>query len=165
MNDSLVANINSLVSAQDVLWHLGDWAFSSVAAAIEFRDRITCKTVNLIIGNHDKHRLKHEQFRKLFSRIDHQTDIRVNRQSFVLNHYSMRVWDKMHYGVYHLYGHSHSSLDEPEGYLGMDVGVDAYAKRFGIKPENYRPFTFEEIRNILSKRRFVAVDHHNEETT
>ena len=31
-------------------------------------------------------------------------------QLVVLCHYAMRVWDRSHYGSWHLYGHSHGNL-------------------------------------------------------
>jgi calcineurin-like phosphoesterase family protein len=43
-------------------------------------------------------------------------------QVIVLCHYSMQVWDRSHYGSWHLFGHSHGSLKGIG--LSFDVGVD-----------------------------------------
>jgi calcineurin-like phosphoesterase family protein len=40
----------------------------------------------------------------------------------VLSHFPLEVWDRKHYGSYHLHGHSHGNLP-PRG-RRMDVGVD-----------------------------------------
>lgn len=52
----------------------------------------------------------------------------------VLCQYAMRVWDRSHYGAWHLYGHSHGSL--PGSGLSFDIGVDC---------NRFRPFSLEEV--------------------
>jgi hypothetical protein len=51
----------------------------------------------------------------------------------------------------------------------LDVGVDAVAAMLSgnvsgtgniSKPEHYRPLSFEEMRAIMKKKEFEAVDHH-----
>ena len=56
----------------------------------------------------------------------------------------------MHHGSWHLYGHSHGSLPEPTN-KSMDVGCML---------NNYIPYEFEDIKNIMSTRVFESVDHH-----
>lgn len=79
--------------------------------------------------------------------------------SFFLSHYAHRVWDKSHHGRYHLFGHSHGSLDHLEWGRSMDVGVDSAFKRFG----EYRPFNIKEVIEILDKRSPLIIDHHKPE--
>ena len=55
MNDALVDGINSVVREDDVLFHLGDWSFGGIDNIWEFRKRIRCKNIYLILGNHDEH--------------------------------------------------------------------------------------------------------------
>ena len=55
MNDTLVNNINSMVGEDDVLIHDGDWSFGGIENIWEFRKRIICKNIHLILGNHDHH--------------------------------------------------------------------------------------------------------------
>lgn len=57
-----------------------------------------------------------------------------------------------------LYGHSHDSMEtEPWG-RSMDVGVDSAFRILG----EYRPFSYEEIKNIMETRQPNPVDHHLE---
>lgn len=58
MNDTLVNNINEVVGENDILIHLGDWSFGGFDSIAEFRDRINCKNIHLVFGNHDHHQLK-----------------------------------------------------------------------------------------------------------
>ena len=77
-----------------------------------------------------------------------------------MSHYAHRIWDKSHHGVCHLYGHSHSSLEHIEWGKSMDVGVDNAFRLFG----QYRPFSMEEVTEILDKRPILFIDHHNKNT-
>lgn len=93
-----------------------------------------------------------------FDWIRDMAEINVNGQHIVLCHYAMRVWNKSHRGSWHLYGHSHNSLETEVWGRSMDVGVDSAKVILG----DYRPFSFDEISRILSKREFKGVDHHEE---
>lgn len=55
MNRDMVEGINARVAPDDDLYILGDYSFKMTAeAAVELRDRINCRNVHLIPGNHDK---------------------------------------------------------------------------------------------------------------
>ena len=51
-----------------------------------------------------------------------------------LCHYAMRVWNKSHWNVPHLYGHSHGNL--PSQGLSFDIGVDCH---------NYFPVSMKRV--------------------
>jgi calcineurin-like phosphoesterase family protein len=46
------------------------------------------------------------------------------------------VWEKKHYGAWHLYGHSYGNLLLIEGEFSLDIGVDRW---------NYAPVSPEQI--------------------
>lgn len=102
MNETMATNINIKVDRSDYLFHLGDWSFGPVQNAERFRSMINCRNVHLIVGNHDRKFLKEKQFTKLFSKIDGLYEGTVEDQFMVLCHYAMRVWNRSHYGAYHL---------------------------------------------------------------
>ena len=90
---------------------------------LEYHQRIRCKKVHSLPGNHDK------QARKLtqdFSWIENLNEISIQGQTIVLCHYALRVWNRSHHGSWHLYGHSHGRLPESPTSLSMDVGVDIH---------------------------------------
>ena len=68
-------------------------------------------------------------------------ELRVGRHSqvLVLCHYALRVWDRAHYGAWHLYGHSHGTL--PAWGLSLDVGVDSH---------DFRPINLDEVATRLN---------------
>lgn len=65
-------------------------------------------------------------------------------------------------GKVHITGNSHNTLDKDgvEWGKSMDVGIDAAFHRFGV----YTPFSFEEIKDIMSERDTKIIDHHNKYT-
>jgi calcineurin-like phosphoesterase family protein len=156
----LIEGINSFVDEHDTLWHLGDWAWGGSGGYYEtcrrFRDRVVCRTVNLVWGNHDRRTI-----RDLFNQAHDQVEISVAGQKITLNHYAMAVWQDSHKGAWHFYGHSHSRAEEwldthLPGRRSIDVGVDNAARMLGM----YRPWTFEELRALLDGRTGCAIDHH-----
>lgn len=73
MDDVIIDNTNAVVGEDDVLYHNGDFAFGRDAThqrIVEVRNRIRCKNIYLIFGNHDKEIKKKEFLRNLFVSID-----------------------------------------------------------------------------------------------
>lgn len=155
MTQKLANNINLKVSRKDTLWHLGDWAFGGLDKTIKFREMLNCQRVYLIVGNHDKHHLKHDIFLNLFERVYDVYEYRFSgvRQRMFLSHYAHRVWDKSHHGVWHLYGHSHGTLPDDPTSLSFDAGVDCH---------KFVPLCYQDIKLIMSRKTWKAVDHHGE---
>lgn len=161
MNDHIIDNINKVVDKNDILFHLGDFAFapkhSYYDTALYFRNKINCKTIYNIWGNHD-----HKEIRRLFDDCFDLTEIYIENQSYVLCHYCMLQWNKSHHGAIHLYGHSHSALEEfaekvMPGRKSIDVGIDNAYKVLG----EYRPFSHIEIKEIMDKKNGHSTgDHH-----
>ena len=160
MDEALIEGYNSVATGpDDVILHLGDVFFGDPE---RYLDRLNGKIL-FVTGNHDKQMLNFLYRNKNQNKVKHLgnlTEVDLDGQMAVVCHFAMRVWNKSHYGAWHLYGHSHASLDEPDTMRSMDVGVDAAYKRLG----EYRPFTIPEISEIMNKKDFKPVDHHTGET-
>jgi len=163
MDSVLLQNINNLVKPNDRLAIIGDFAWwrCSPEQLKAYRDSIKCKNVYLVIGNHDQKCLKY--LRELFVKTDYIMEVDSytstgEKVSLVLCHYAMRVWDKSHYGSWHLYGHSHDNLDYNKESWGksMDCGIVS-AWRLVDKPI----FEFEDIENLMKDREDNIIDHHD----
>jgi calcineurin-like phosphoesterase family protein len=167
MNDTLVNNINELVGQDDILIHLGDWSFGGFERIEEFRNRIVCRNIHLVLGNHDQHiRNNKGNIQTLFlSALDYMNlDLRINRSgniekyNLILMHYPISSWDGLSKGNIHLHGHVHLPPQQriAEG-RAMDVGVDG---------NNYYPISINEIIDIMDnrpiKRLSLPIDHHEE---
>lgn len=182
-DDALIENINKLVQPNDILYHLGDFAFRASKSTQEYRNRIACKHIVMIGGNHDPRRSNwrlDQRFANLFTEAHELLQIkplfRGERIKITLCHYAMRVWNSSHYGSYMLFGHSHYSLPDDPCSLSLDVGVDAVAGRATgftypqleqmqfapglLKSEHYRPISLDEVAELMAKKQFKPIDHH-----
>jgi calcineurin-like phosphoesterase family protein len=130
MNDRIVNGINAAVGQDDILFHLGDWSFGGFERIEEFRNRINCRNIHIVLGNHDHHiERDREGIRQLFTSVNQYLELEVKgkdwEQNYVLMHYPIISWNKMNDGVIHLHGHVHLSADRRIGKgKTMDVGVD-----------------------------------------
>jgi calcineurin-like phosphoesterase family protein len=161
MNDALVHGINKVVAPDDVLYHLGDFNFGGIKNQIEFRSRIQCETIHLLLGNHDFNhgqRPIDDAARSRFASIQHYKEIVIGGTEIVLSHYAMRVWNRQGKGAWHLYGHSHGSLPQLRNF-SMDVGVDrpGPVKFFPV------PLNFFDILGVFDDDHHAieAQDHHS----
>lgn len=160
MNESLIKNINSKVGEDDVLIHLGDWSFGGFENIQKFRDRILCKEIHLILGNHDHHiENDREGCQKLFTSVNHYTRLQYKYKTFVLCHFPIASWDGLNKGNIHLHGHVHlpTNLRFGKG-KKMDVGVDGHPE-FGV-------YDMDEVIRLMEKRDILSdmlFDHHTDE--
>lgn len=162
-NDVIVDNINSRVGSNDILFHLGDWSFGGFERIQEFRDRIKCKNIHLILGNHDQHiENNKENIQKIFTSVQYYLEISIGKQFIVMSHWPMKVWNHGHKGAWQLHGHCHNSLQPDNIWLAgivktsnprrtMDIGLDT---------NNLDVYSFTELQEIMSKRPITVVDHH-----
>ena len=166
MNDTLVNNINEVVGVDDILIHLGDWSFGGFENIELFRNRINCKNIHLVFGNHDHHiRRNKGDVQSLFSSVQdylmidlrmHKPGKIVDRHTLICMHYPIASWDGMNDGNIHLHGHVHLPNNQrvADG-MAMDVGVDG---------NNYYPISIENVLTIMRyqpiKRLTLPKDHH-----
>lgn len=150
MNEALIDNWNAVVNHGDIVYHLGDVSFHGPSYTQVLLGRLKGR-IHLIRGNHDH---LNKATEACFETVDDVREIYVGQQKIVLCHYAMLVWNKSHYGVWMLHGHSHGNLRIDNTARRMDVGVDAVP--------GYRPIEYAEVKEIMDKRRFVSVDHHVE---
>lgn len=168
MNDCIVNYINTTVGENDILFHLGDFSFGGFENIKEFRNKINCKNIHLVLGNHDHHIERNkENIQNLFSSVNNYVRLDVRRPSttkkgeiekynFVLMHYPIASWDGMNDGVMHLHGHIHLPKHQRIGNgRSLDVGVDG---------NGMKPLVLGEVRGLLKdqpiKKLVLPKDHH-----
>jgi calcineurin-like phosphoesterase family protein len=151
MNNAIVDNINDVVNENDYLVHLGDWSFGGFEKIQEFRERINCKNIILLLGNHDHHiQRDKDKVRKLFTLVSNYEEMKVKGiGSFVLCHYPIISWNGLRKGVYMLHGHQHLKGDDK---FGKGIDGPAFGKRMDVgmdgSPE-FRPYHIEEAVKLL----------------
>ena len=157
MNDRIVNGINEVVGQDDILFHLGDWSFGGFESIPEFRNRINCNNIHLVLGNHDHHIERDKAgIRYAFSSVNQYVELNVNNEyNFVLMHYPIMSWNKMNDGVIHLHGHVHLP---PERRIGkgkmMDVGIDG---------NGMDPISLNKVLTLMNPRPIKSgfeFDHH-----
>jgi len=156
MNERLIDGINHFVDQDDTLIMLGDVSFGGFENIGNFLDRIICKNIHLILGNHDHHiENNRDNIQSRFLSVNHYLEVKINDTSFVLCHYPLQSWHGLNKGVIHLHGHVHLSENKKFGNgKKMDVGVDG---------NGMDPYSIDDIIKIMDKRHIgsdMTGDHH-----
>jgi calcineurin-like phosphoesterase family protein len=156
MNDKILENIQAVVKPEDWLYFLGDLAFThgrpDVELVKDWLDEIPTQNMVWILGNHDKY---YRDYQNWFKKVCEVHRTKIDGQEIFLSHYAHMVWPSSHHGTWSLCGHSHGSLKEilPDYPTGkqIDVGVDVH---------NFKPLSFDEIKQIMDKKSIQEIDHH-----
>ena len=139
MNLEIIKRWNEKVQPDDTGYILGDFCWKT--DALQYVTQMNGRII-LIRGNHDR-----DIDRLHFDAVHDLLKVKIGGQKIVLCHYAMRVWDCSHHGSWHLYGHSHGSLEgEPWG-LSMDVGVDTH---------DFYPWSLADISKVMENRNVQA---------
>jgi calcineurin-like phosphoesterase family protein len=169
MNAAIVDGINQVVGQDDILVHLGDWSFGGFESIQEFRDRIICKNIYLILGNHDHHIENNRgNCQDLFKGVYQYTRLEVVRPinsrivekfNFVLSHFPIASHHDMNKGVVHLHGHVHLP---PHLRIGKGKSLDV-----GVDGNGLEPISLDEVVKLMSKQPIKKLelpkDHHETE--
>lgn len=140
MDKEIVRRWNEVVTGNDTVYHLGDFAFGRDATLPYISDiaKELKGKIKLIRGNHEK-MASAIQWR--FSSINDYSEINIGGQEIVLFHYGMRTWHHDLRGTWHLYGHSHGGL--PPFGKSLDIGVDSW---------DFAPVSFDRLKEVMDKR-------------
>lgn len=160
-DEILIQNINNVVRQNDILWHCGDVAMGGYDNVYKFRKRLICKTIHLLLGNHDNAIRNNKiiqtdggyiNIQNLFTTVDKLLFKKINGQDMVLCHFPLRSWENGSKGSWMIHGHTHGTLSKYKDFKQLDVGIDNH-------PE-FRPHAFEEIQLIMADKVNLNVDHH-----
>lgn len=163
MNDAIVNGINKTVGQDDILIIAGDLAFGGAEKVVEFLDRIVCKNLYLVYGNHDQNIAKNVMnLQDYFIACYCQLHLSIGKCDFFISHYPTVSHPGLNRGVLMLHGHVHLNTQNRFGPgQQMDIGFDG-------SPEN-RPYNIiTECVSLLKDRpmkSYLPNDHHTEEFT
>lgn len=153
MNDELVQRWNEVVGPDDIVFHLGDFAWGGSDVWNSIMSRLNGK-IYLVLGNHDEKNIRQGYMRR-FEWVGYQMHITIEGRSIYLNHYPFLCYGGSYRGkdaVWQLFGHVHSK----EGMTGMDK--DRLANLLptqydvGVDNNDYRPISFREVSDIINKQ-------------
>jgi len=164
---TLVYLWNEAVGPDDIVYHLGDFTLQPLDKFKAIAWKLNGQ-LQIAPGSHDRRWLTEFKANdpELHTAPGHPIvvlpplvslelpDLRTGGypQVIVLCHFALRVWDRSHYGAWHLYGHSHGHL--PSLVLSLDVGVDCHG---------YRPLSLAEVADKMQLLQQPAPEHDAEE--
>lgn len=167
MENVIVSNYNSVVRKDDIVFNLGDVLFGDKTYLPKFLDRLNCRNIYLLRGNHDTYFQKFPEYHKLFLGVYDYLEVIIRRgcknkrnRNFVLFHYPIASWNNITESLM-CHGHSHGTFPDDKNLRRLDVGVDVdlYGHR------KFFPFSLDELEHVMYnlKGQFKRVDHHNGE--
>lgn len=145
----IIDKYNDTVNNDDNVYFLGDIFYKCSKKYADYILNNLKGNKFFIRGNHCSRYI--EPYKKHGTYLGDLKEITINEQMIVLCHYSMRVWNRSHHGTWHLYGHSHGSLEHLANGKSFDVAVHLW---------DYKPLSFEEIKEIMATKNKHKIDHH-----
>lgn len=143
MDEALIRRWNETVTAEDEVWHLGDFAVRrSPDCMMNILERLKGRK-HLIAGNNDPPAMREL---RAWESVGDYAELTVEGLRLVLCHYPFRSWNGMGRGVVNLHGHSHGKLAPMRRQI--DVGVDVW---------DFRPLALAQLADHLTRRRRSAV--------
>ena len=128
MNETIIANWNKVVSKDDTIYHLGDFALGDKSLIPDFLERLNGYK-EFLMGNHDNSNIMLEMCKQgLIENISWEDVIKVGKKTIILNHFPFGSLPDpaTNCPIIQLHGHVHSTPDKPWNYFDnqYDVGVD-----------------------------------------
>ena len=150
MNETLIANWNSVVGPDDIIFHLGDFCLGGSAEWTNILNRLNGK-IYLIVGNHDIKTLRQGYYSR-FEHIAMQMHIEVGKQKIYLNHCPFLCYGGAYRDTWQLFGHVHTSkqntgIDAPRLHMLFPTQYDV-----GVDNNNFTPVSFEEVKRIIERQ-------------
>lgn len=161
MNSAIVNNINECVGQDDVLIHLGDWSFGGFETIEEFHNRLICKNIHLVLGNHDHHIDRNRQnIRNLFTSVNWFEQFEYQGETLECCHYPISSWNGLRKGRIHFHGHCHLPYNKKvTNGRRIDIGMDG---SIGMMP-----YDLKELIKVMKKlpigSEMGPLDHHLDE--
>jgi calcineurin-like phosphoesterase family protein len=161
MNSAIVNNINECVGQDDVLIHLGDWSFGGFETIEEFHNRLICKNIHLVLGNHDHHIDRNRQnIRSLFMSVSWFEQFEYQGETLECCHYPISSWNGLRKGRIHFHGHCHLPYNKKvTNGRRMDVGMDG---SIGMMPYDLKEL-IKVVKKLPIGSEMGSLDHHLDE--
>lgn len=165
-DEAIIQNWNERVKPGDRVYHLGDFAMAHHEKIQKILSRLNGQKFH-IRGNHDKNMrgeiLEHFVWSRDYFKLkvpDEDSSSPTGKQEIVLCHYPMEIWDKRHYGAWHLHGHCHGNLAQDKRQITrFDMGVDCWG---------FAPASYQDVKRSIRKRKQEGSweldfrDHHKD---
>ncbi|MBB4235071.1 metallophosphoesterase [Rhizobium esperanzae] len=128
MEEVIIENWNSAVKPQDLVYHLGDFAWKTEDAK-RVRPKLN-GAIRLIVGNHDD--IPSLAAAGIFQRIALWRQFRD--EGFTASHIPMR-FDQLRHGTKNLHGHVHGNLE----------GLEGFHRDMSVESIGFMPVHFDDV--------------------
>ena len=140
-NDWIIKQMNKLVTPQDTVYHIGDFALTKNIDNInKVCNRLNGNWIH-VLGNHDNEKLLSSAFigtrHKIVSPL---YNLIYNGLTIVLCHFPIESWNKKHYNSLHLFGHLHTR----ENFYNLTPIKNRYLVSFDSHP-NHLPYRLDDL--------------------
>lgn len=136
MNEFLIETWNKTVSNNDIIFHLGDFAFGGTTKWESILSRLK-GNINLILGNHDdKKVLKKVAYH--FDSIETMVEKVIDKQHLFLFHYPIEIG--LTPNAYSIHGHIHGRVSNHINQINVGVDSPFISRTVGfgnLIPEEY----------------------------
>lgn len=152
----LWTTLHERVGPRDDLYILGDAFMGPKAAHAGLFARLPGARKFLIRGNHDGNHVLDFGWEWVKDR----ATFKLNKRSFVMDHFPILSWEGMERGRGHVHGHMHGSLADDGVTRRLDVGIDAvgsWAPEFA-----FGPAPVEVIFEVLERRPLPDFRHQRD---
>lgn len=156
MDNILIQNWNKVVNKDDIVFHLGDFAFADKSKWKQILNSLNGEKY-LIQGNHDRNKDIPIEY---FVAIGDMMQVAIydaeleDFSTFIMTHYPLATWAGINKGVFNLHGHIHSTPDLNG--TGFDIAIAKNAPwnqyDIGVDRNNFVPISYEELKIIFTKR-------------
>jgi len=136
MNETIINNFNSVVPEDGLTFHGGDFYLGPFD-----REQLNRGIISRLNGSHVFMNGNHDRWLKGDPKVPDILELVIGEITIVISHFCLRTWSKSHFNSWHLFGHSHGTL-EPIG-KSWDIGVDN---------NNFFPLSFEQVKSIMATR-------------
>lgn len=152
MNDRIISQWNSIVSPDDIVFHLGDVCFGGKQKWLDTIGKCN-GTKFLIKGNHDMESPPEDIFWDIFNQeMIIVEDEEIGEQKVFMHHFPFLTWPEQAQGCWQLFGHIHSKNGESVWKDSLKVGQ----YDVGMDNNDYKPVSFQEIKEIITKQYLYA---------
>lgn len=140
MNEKLIENWNSVVGAEDPVFHLGNFGYGTKEQNEDVLKRLNGEK-HLVMGNDDWNM---SELADYWLSMEHYLELEANDVKIVLSHYPMLVWHGSHKGSWMLHGTCHGGINL--------LNIDTLRHDVGSDNCNYTPIEFSELSKIFAER-------------
>lgn len=168
MEEALIENWNSVITDDDIVFDLGDFAFAPDRKWKEVLGRLNGQH-HLIVGNHDVLRNPGEKILKLFDSVHQQLLLNIDGRYVYLNHYPFLCyggsWRGAGNAVYSLHGHVHSGPNCGGKDCDRLKYLFPYQYDVGVDNNNYTPISWEQVKEKIAYQVEHGVPIYDQEHT